>query len=298
VIVLTDDQGFGDLSLRCDNSTGLCARTPNLDALMTSPHTALFHRFYSGAGVCSPTRAALLTGRSNMRDCIITALPCDSEDPAPTCAMGAGGALPVTEFTLAEAAKKTLRGNYTTAFFGKWHLGDLWHKDLPNLNPHWPVSSPGNHGFDEWVRLERQMRQMRQMRRGEPLNRVCVHSLQMATQAEASSSMSNCGCFPVNHTHPGPEPPSGWRHAQHIQTPHPLCTTPTHPQHIQARVTHAHTAPYSLTHNAFNHAHSQRLQGHHAQRGCVRCWGRVCVRLVLPLHRLLLPERVGPAPRP
>jgi hypothetical protein len=30
------------------------------------------------------------------------------------------------------------------------------------------------------------------------------------TEAEASSSMSNCGCFPVNHTTPGPKPPSGY----------------------------------------------------------------------------------------
>ena len=50
------------------------------------------------------------------------------------------------------------------------------------MNRKWPVSSPGDAGFDEWV----------------------------TTEAEASSSMSNCGCFPVHHAHPGPRPPSGY----------------------------------------------------------------------------------------
>lgn len=113
--------GFGDQGFNCENSTGLrmsclwiplyspmcavcllsscsfgckllpllpsgmCAHTPNLDALATSPHSALFHRFYSGAGVCSPTRGTILTGRTNERFCINSALPCDQEDPAPTC---------------------------------------------------------------------------------------------------------------------------------------------------------------------------------------------------------------------
>ena len=31
---------------------------------------------------------------------------------------------------------------------GKWHLGDLWDKKLPNMNKKWPVSSPGNAGED------------------------------------------------------------------------------------------------------------------------------------------------------
>ena len=51
-------QGFGDSSYNCENSTGMCAQTPNLDALALSDSSALFSRFYSAAGVCSPTRAA------------------------------------------------------------------------------------------------------------------------------------------------------------------------------------------------------------------------------------------------
>ena len=61
------------------------------------------------------------------------------------------------------------------------HLGDLWAKtDVPGYAGNY--SSPSQHGFDEWVQ----------------------------TEAEASNSMPNCGCFPVNHTHPGPKPPSGY----------------------------------------------------------------------------------------
>ena len=83
---------------------------------------------------------------------------------------------------LALALQSTAWGEDATLALGKWHLGDLWNKHLPDQNKKWPHSSPGDHGFDEW----------------------------MMTQAEASSSMSNCGCFPVNHTHPGPRPPSGY----------------------------------------------------------------------------------------
>ena len=90
ITILTDDQGFGDSSYNCENSTGMCAQTPNLDALALSNSSALFSRFYSAAGVCSPTRAAYLTGRTNERSCIFNALRCDQEDPAPGCSMGKG----------------------------------------------------------------------------------------------------------------------------------------------------------------------------------------------------------------
>jgi arylsulfatase A-like enzyme len=106
ITILTDDQGFGDNGYYCENSTGLCALTPHMDYLATSPHSVIFHRFYSAAGVCSPTRAALLTGRTNQRDCIWSALTCDGENPAPTCSMGVDGSLPWTEFTTAKAARK------------------------------------------------------------------------------------------------------------------------------------------------------------------------------------------------
>jgi arylsulfatase A-like enzyme len=172
----------------------MCAQTPNLDWLATSPHSALFSRFYAAAGVCSPTRAAYLTGRTNERDCIHFALSCDSENPAEHCSQGPG--LPWSEFTTAKAVKK--KGGYKSIMIGKWHLGDLWDKHkldgreaprkalgndyLRGEAPWGDYSSPAQHGFDDWLQ----------------------------TQAEASNSMPNCGCFPKNHTHPSPRPPHAY----------------------------------------------------------------------------------------
>ena len=70
--------------------------------------------------VVSPrTRAALLTGRTNERSCIHSALACDQEDPAMTCAMGRG--LPHSEFTIADAAAKSPH-NYMSIMVGKCEL--------------------------------------------------------------------------------------------------------------------------------------------------------------------------------
>jgi hypothetical protein len=178
IIILTDDQGFGDLSFNCENSTGMCADMPNLSAFAKSPGSAVFHRFYAAAALCSPTRAAILTGRNNQRDCIASALPCDTQNLAPLCAQGSEAALPTSEFTFADAAKKSGIGDYATLHLGKWHLGDLWDKHLPDMNENWPVSAPWQFGFDEWL----------------------------TTQAETSSTQSNCGCFPKYHLNPGPRP--------------------------------------------------------------------------------------------
>jgi len=87
------------------------------DKLALSDSSALFSRFYAAAGVCSPTRAAYLTGRTNERSCIHSALPCDQEDVATDCCQGKG--LPWSEFTTANAAKKAA-GNYSTIMIGKW----------------------------------------------------------------------------------------------------------------------------------------------------------------------------------
>ena len=181
ITILTDDQGFGDTGYNCENPVGgkvMCPRTPNLDAFAQGPSSAIFSRFYSAAGVCSPTRASYLTGRTNERSCIYSALTCDSENPADGCSQGKG--LPWSEFTTAKAAKKSPKGDYATTMIGKWHLGDLWAKDIPSYKGNY--SSATQAGFDDWI----------------------------LTQAEASNSMTNCGCFPVNHSTPGPKPPSGY----------------------------------------------------------------------------------------
>lgn len=113
-VAAQDDQGWGDTGYNCgqpgsvaysQRNTTSCPHTPHIDRLATGPHSVLFHRFYSGAGVCSPTRASVLTGRNNKRGCIDSALPCDHmATEAGGCSQGPG--LAKTEFTVAKAAAK------------------------------------------------------------------------------------------------------------------------------------------------------------------------------------------------
>jgi arylsulfatase A-like enzyme len=101
VVILTDDQGFGELG-----ATGNpLVRTPHIDRLAAgSAWLVNFHVM----PVCSPTRACLMTGRYNYRTGIVDTF--------------AGRSLMhADETTLAEMLA---RGGYRTGIFGKWHLGD------------------------------------------------------------------------------------------------------------------------------------------------------------------------------
>ena len=101
LLILTDDQGYGDLG-----STGNPAvKTPRLDALASE--SARFRSFYVSP-VCSPTRASLMTGRYNYRTGVVDTFRGRSRmNPA--------------EVTLAESLGSA---GYRTGIFGKWHLGD------------------------------------------------------------------------------------------------------------------------------------------------------------------------------
>ena len=77
VIILADDVGQGDIGFSCGSPNRTqCPQTPVLDRLATSDHSLVFRRFYAGSSVCSPTRAALLTGRSPARECVEDAEGC------------------------------------------------------------------------------------------------------------------------------------------------------------------------------------------------------------------------------
>lgn len=101
ILILTDDQGSVDMN--CYGAKDLV--TPNMDAL--AARGVRFTQFYSGAPVCSPSRAACLTGRNPHRAGMSTNA-------------GSGGGMPVEQITIAEILKPL---GYATAHIGKWHLG-------------------------------------------------------------------------------------------------------------------------------------------------------------------------------
>ena len=124
VLIMTDDQGWGQVGYY-DHPV---LKTPNLDAM--AKNGLRLDRFYAGAPVCSPTRASVLTGRTNMRTGVSTH----------------GYALRLQEKSLATALKKA---GYATGHFGKWHLNALRGPGIPILGDDpW---SPGAFGFDTWL---------------------------------------------------------------------------------------------------------------------------------------------------
>ncbi|MEY2409737.1 MAG: arylsulfatase [Verrucomicrobiota bacterium] len=121
VVIFCDDLGYADIG--CYGAKGY--KTPNIDRL--ARQGIRFTDFYVPQGVCSASRAALLTGCYPNRVGILGAL-------SPDAKMG----LNTNELTIARMLKT--RG-YATAIYGKWHLG----------RP--PQFLPPAHGFDEYFGL-------------------------------------------------------------------------------------------------------------------------------------------------
>jgi len=111
IVILTDDQGSVDA--RCYGSSDLV--TPAMDAL--AARGTRFTQFYAGAPLCSPSRAALLTGRYPLRAGLaLNAAAPPVNGNFEDCKSG----MPAEQITMAEMFKAA---GYTTAHIGKWHLG-------------------------------------------------------------------------------------------------------------------------------------------------------------------------------
>src|SRR5436190_1926860 len=121
VIILADDLGYGDLG--CYGHPTIS--TPNLNRM--AAEGMRFTQFYSASPVCSPSRAALLTGRLPIRNGMNAVLFPTSK-----------GGIQKNEITIAQALKKA---GYRTGMIGKWHLGHL------------PQFWPTLHGFDSFYGL-------------------------------------------------------------------------------------------------------------------------------------------------
>ncbi|MCC7154413.1 MAG: sulfatase [Bryobacterales bacterium] len=117
VLLLADDLGYGDVG-----SYGSRLPTPNLDRM--AGEGVRFTQCYSASGLCSPSRAALLTGRYPTRVGIHTVL-----------FPGGDNGLSPSETSMARLLKPL---NYDTTCIGKWHLGSA------------PQYAPANHGFDRF----------------------------------------------------------------------------------------------------------------------------------------------------
>ncbi|MEM1355416.1 MAG: arylsulfatase [Planctomycetota bacterium] len=101
ILIITDDQGYGDVGAHGNN----ILKTPNLDALHAE---SVRLTDYHVDPTCSPTRAALMTGRDSTRTGVWHTI-------------NGRSMLAPDEYTLAEFLRDH---GYQTAMFGKWHLGD------------------------------------------------------------------------------------------------------------------------------------------------------------------------------
>lgn len=114
IIIITDDQGFGDLGINGNPHV----KTPNIDKF--AKENIRFNNFYVSP-VCAPTRSSLMTGRYSLRTGIRDTY-------------NGGAIMASNEVTIAEMLKQA---DYKTGVFGKWHLGDNY------------PSRPNDQGFDE-----------------------------------------------------------------------------------------------------------------------------------------------------
>ena len=129
LIVLLDDVGFAATS-----AFGGAARTPNIEAL--AAEGVRYNRFHTTA-ICSPTRAALLTGRNQHQVGFGNLMDVAAGFPAYNS---------VWKQETATVARVLHDNGYSTAAFGKWHNTPRWEVSAAGPFDHWPTHL----GFDHW----------------------------------------------------------------------------------------------------------------------------------------------------
>ncbi len=122
LIIMTDDVGFG-----ASSTFGGVIPTPTMDQLAK---VGLRYNTFHTTGLCSPTRAALLTG-SNQHNVATATIP-DSGMGFP----GYTSIIPKSAATIAQTLKYN---GYATSMFGKWHNVPMWEETPIGPYEHWPI---------------------------------------------------------------------------------------------------------------------------------------------------------------
>ncbi|MDB4786340.1 sulfatase-like hydrolase/transferase [Planctomycetaceae bacterium] len=168
VVFLADDMGWGDSATYGHP----LIKTPNLDKLASQG--VKFTQCYSACGVCSPSRSAILTGRTPYRNGVYRHLSGNHE-----------AHLRLSEITYPKLLKTI---GYETCHVGKWHLNSL-----PQFNTS-EYPQPGDHGYEYWMATHNNAEPSHKnpnnfVRNGKPVGKLTGFSAQLVA-AEATRWLS------------------------------------------------------------------------------------------------------------
>ncbi|WP_315852734.1 sulfatase-like hydrolase/transferase [Allorhodopirellula solitaria] len=187
VVVVADDMGWGDSGTYGHE----LIKTPNMDRLASEG--VKLTQCYSACGVCSPSRSAILTGRTPYRNGVYRHLSGNHE-----------AHLRASEITFPELLKEI---GYETCHVGKWHLLSRQQFGEPGY------PQPGDHGYDYWMATHNNASPSHQnpdnfVRNGEPVGKLKGYSAQLVA-GEAVDWLEN------HHDSAKPFAMTVWFHEPH-----------------------------------------------------------------------------------